>query len=196
MDGNCYGCVKTSQKLEKGSLGKSIIEKLNRWENLADRALGTAAAAIIMGMMFLTTIDVALRYIFNHPLPGVYELQEFMLVGAVFLGLAYIQSLKGHIYVDLFTNRFSERGQAILAVISHAISFLIFALITWQGGLRAWTALVTGQSREGLISYPLWPAKCMLTIGSGFFCLRLAMDIVMDCFKLQNTRPQLSEKKP
>ena len=175
--------------------GKTTIDRLNRWENLADRTLGVVAAAIIMVMMFLTTIDVVLRYIFNSPLPGVYELQEFMLVGAVFLSLAYIQSLKGHIYVDLFTNRFSGRGQAILAIISHTVSFLIFALITWQAGLRAWTALITGQSREGLISYPLWPAKWALTIGVGFFCLRLALDIVMDCYDMRNSHPKLREKK-
>ncbi|MBW1802388.1 MAG: TRAP transporter small permease [Deltaproteobacteria bacterium] len=175
-------------------MGKTTIGRLNRWENLADRGLAVAAAAIILAMMFLTTMDVVLRYIFNSPLPGVYELQEFMLVGAVFLGLAYIQSLKGHIYVDLFTNRFTERGQAVLAIVSHSVSLLIFALITWQGGLRAWTALITGQSREGLISYPLWPAKWTLTIGAGFFCLRLALDIVVDCYHLRNPQPKVTEK--
>jgi len=175
-------------------LEKKTIDTLNRWGALADRALGIGAAAIILVMMFLTTLDVVLRYIFSSPLPGVYELQEFMLVGAVFLALAYVQSLKGHIYVDLFTNRFSERGQAILRIISHTVSFLIFALITWQGGLRAWSAFVTGQCREGLISYPLWPAKWALTIGCGFFCLRLALDVVTDFYAMRNPRTQLPEK--
>jgi len=177
-------------------LGETAIDKLNRWENLANRALGIAAAAIILFMMFLTTMDVLLRYVFNSPLPGVYELQEFMLVGAVFLALAYIQSLKGHIYVDLLTNRFSERGQAFLGIFSHTVSLLIFALITWQGGLRAWTAFIRGQSREGLISYPLWPAKWTLTIGAAFFCLRLALDIIMDCHKLRNSHTELPEIMP
>jgi TRAP-type C4-dicarboxylate transport system permease small subunit len=168
------------------------LDKLNRWENWANRGLAVTAAAIILAMMFLTAIDVILRYLFNSPLPGVYELQEFMLVGAVFLGLAYIQSEKGHIYVDIFTSRFTERGQAVLGLLSHSISLLIFALISWQGGLRAWTALISGQSREGLISYPLWPAKWTLTIGVGFFCLRLALDIVEDCYNLRNCCSKVS----
>ena len=175
-------------------MGETTIDKLNGWTNLANRALGIAAAAIILFMMCLTTMDVVLRYVFNSPLPGVYELQEFMLVGVVFLALAYIQSLKGHIYVDLLTNRFSERGQAVLGILSNSVSLLIFALITWQGGLRAWTAVVSGQRREGLISYPLWPAKWILAIGAGFFCLRLALDIVMDFRKLRTRPSELPEK--
>ena len=162
------------------------LHRLDAWGRAADRALCIASAAIILFMMLLTTLDVVLRYAFNRPLVGVYELQEFMLVGVVFLALAYIQSSNGHIYVDLLSNRFSERGQAVLGVFSHAASLLIFGLITWQGGLRAWTALVTGQSREGLISYPLWPAKWILTIGAGFFCVRLALDIAINIHKLRS----------
>ena len=167
-------------------VGKTGLQRLDGWGHAADRALCIASAAIILFMMLLTTVDVVLRYAFNSPLPGVYELQEFMLVGVVFLALAYIQSSNGHIYVDLLTNRLSERGQAVTKIFSHAVSLLIFGLITWQGGLRAWTALITGQSREGLISYPLWPAKWVLTIGGGFFCLRLAMDIAMDIHRLRS----------
>ena len=162
------------------------LQRLNGWGRAADRVLCIAAAVIILFMMLLTTLDVVLRYAFNNPLTGVYELQEFMLVGVVFLALAYIQSSNGHIYVDLLTNRFSEKGQTVLRVFSHVVSLLIFGLITWQGGLRAWMALVTGQSREGLISYPLWPAKWILTIGVGFFCLRIALDIALDFQKLRS----------
>jgi TRAP-type transport system small permease protein len=165
------------------------LHRLNGWGRAADRVLCVAAAVIILLMMLLTTLDVVLRYAFNRPLVGVYELQEFMLVGVVFLALAYVQSSNGHIYVDLLTNRFSERGQTALRIFSHAVSLLIFGLITWQGGLRAWTALITGQSREGLISYPLWPAKWVLTIGVGFFCLRLALDIALEFQKLRSPHP-------
>ena len=92
------------------------LQRLDGWGRAADRVLCIAAAVIILFMMLLTTLDVVMRYAFTRPLAGVYELQEFMLVRVVYLALSYVQSSNGHIYVDLLTNRFSEKGQAVLGL--------------------------------------------------------------------------------
>lgn len=174
-------------------MSKSSVNKIEQWQNIGERWLGGVAAGIVMVMMCLTSIDVVLRYVFNSPLPGVYELQEFLLVGVVFLGLAYTQSLRGHINVDLLPNRLSPPVQIKLSILAHVTSLIIFAIITWQSGIRAWTALVTGQCREGLISYPLWPAKWMLAIGTGFLCFRLALDTLLDFHRLRTISTKLPQ---
>ena len=40
------------------------------------------SAFILFCMMMLTSVDVCMRYLFNRPIAGVYELMEFLLVGA------------------------------------------------------------------------------------------------------------------
>ena len=169
----------------------SIAKKFAQGQTTAERWLGGVAAGIIMVMMFLTSVDVVMRYAFDNPLPGVYELQEFLLVGVVFLCLAYIQSLRGHINVDLLSGRLSPRMQTALSILGHVICLVVFAIITWQGGLRAWIAFVTGQAREGLVGYPLWPAKSMLTIGTGLFCLRFISDIFFESRRLRTMLSKL-----
>lgn len=49
------------------------------------------AAIVITFMMLLTTADVALRYVFNSPLPGVYTLCEMLMVCVVYPAAAYVQ---------------------------------------------------------------------------------------------------------
>src|SRR4030042_5380500 len=158
----------------------AIVVKLTRGQSRIERLLGFVSAIIIMCMMFITSIDVIMRYVFNSPLVGGFELQEFLLIGVVFLSLAYVQSAKGHFSLDLLTTRLPLGAQATLVVLGHIICLVIFALITWQSGLRAWIAWTTGQTREGLISFPLWPAKFMLPIGMGLLCLRFFSDIAAD----------------
>lgn len=157
-----------------------IVGKLTRGQSRIERFLGLVSAFIIMCMMFITSIDVIMRYVFNSPLAGGFELQEFLLVGVVFLSQAYVQSAKGHFSLDLLTTRLPSGVQTALLVLGRIICLVIFALITWQSGVRAWIAWTTGQTREGLISFPLWPAKFVLPIGMGLLCLRFISDIAAD----------------
>jgi TRAP-type C4-dicarboxylate transport system permease small subunit len=163
----------------------SMIKKMTQGQSAVEHWLTIIAAGIIMVMVFLTAIDVILRYIFNSPLPGAYELKEFLLVGVVFLGLGYIQSIKGHLSVDVLISRMSPKTQTVFNILSYVICLFTFSIITWQAGYRAWIAFDTGQLREGLVRYPLWPAKLMIPIGTGLLCLRLIRDIIVDFDKLR-----------
>ena len=173
----------------------SMMRKIALGQNSFESMLAIVAAGIIMIMMFLTTIDIVLRYIFSSPLPGAYELQEFLLVGVVFLSLGYIQSLKGHLIVDIATSRMSPRHQTFFNILSYIICLFIFCIITWQTGVRAWIAFDEGQVREGLVRYPLWPAKLMIPIGTGLLCLRLVRDILVDIGKLRTKSYDLPRGK-
>jgi TRAP-type C4-dicarboxylate transport system permease small subunit len=70
-----------------------------------EKGFNILSAGIISFMMFLTTVDVVLRYIFNSPLPGVYTLCEMLMVGAVYPAVAYVQQIKGHVRVDVLIDR-------------------------------------------------------------------------------------------
>ena len=53
---------------------------------MAANGIGMVSLA---AMMFLIAADVVLRYFFNKPITGDYELVQFMLVIMISLGLAY-----------------------------------------------------------------------------------------------------------
>ena len=53
------------------------------------RVFNSAGVGILMVMMSLTVVDVFLRFVFNKPIVGAYEMSEFMMVILVFFALAY-----------------------------------------------------------------------------------------------------------
>ena len=69
-------------------------------------------------MVLTTVVDVFLRYLFNSPILGSYELTEFMMAILVFGSVAYTMVVKGHVTVDLVITRLPARAQAILECIT------------------------------------------------------------------------------
>ena len=78
------------------------------------RIINTVGLGVLAVMMFLTATDVTLRYVFNRPIPGAFELTEFLMATLVAFALAYTQVHKGHINVDLIISRFPPRAQAVI----------------------------------------------------------------------------------
>ncbi|MFH2133172.1 MAG: TRAP transporter small permease [bacterium] len=148
-----------------------------------DISAGTSAV-IVFVMMFPITLDVILRYVFNKPLHGTYQLAEFMMVGAVYLSIAYVQAHREHIKLEVATNRLSPRMQMLLDIIGHWVGIGIFAIITWQAGKAAWETWRIGDYTMGIVEWPLWPAKTAVAFGCGLLVLQLLADSIHDTARL------------
>ena len=132
---------------------------IERWLKNIERVFCYVAAGLVFVMIFPTTVDVVLRYVFNAPLPEMFQLTEFMMVGVVYLGIAYVQQLKDHIKIEIATQWMPRKGQDILDLFGNLVGLFIFGLITWQTGRQAWEAWDTQDYTMGIVQFPLWPAK-------------------------------------
>ncbi len=65
-----------------------------------ERALEMLAAALLFSMMLLTFVDVVLRYIFNAPIRGGFEVSETMMAVLIFAGLPMVSRNGEHIVID------------------------------------------------------------------------------------------------
>jgi len=159
-----------------------------------ERAFCYAAAGLVFVMIFPTTVDVFLRYVFNAPLPEMFQLTEFMMVGVVYFAIAYVQQLKDHIRIEAATQWLPPRIQEILDIFGYGVGFIIFAIISWQTGRIAWEAWETADYTMGIVQFPLWPAKSILPIGTGLLTLRLLVDIILNFNRI--TEDQSNRKDP
>jgi TRAP-type C4-dicarboxylate transport system permease small subunit len=157
-------------------LNKSI-HSLNRVVNPLVRIINSVAAGVLAAMMFLTAMDVLLRYIFNRPISGAMELTQYMMVILVGFGLAYCAFVKGLVSVEVLTSRFSPRVQAILNSITYFLSFGFFSLVTWQS-----IKYIRLQFESNLVSavllIPTYPFVAMLALGSLVFSLVLLVQFL------------------
>lgn len=146
------------------------------------------ASLIIFVMMLMVTADVVMRYVFNSPIQGTYELAQFCLVGVVFFSIAYVQSEKGHIKIDIATQWMSPKGQTALDIFSYILGIAFFAIVFWQGGKLAWNAWVIQDHTMGLVEFPLWPAKFLVPFGAGLICLQIFSNLVHDIASIDETK--------
>jgi TRAP-type C4-dicarboxylate transport system permease small subunit len=157
-------------------LNKSI-HSLNRVVHPLVRIINSVAAGVLAAMMFLTAMDVLLRYIFNRPISGAMELTQYMMVILVGFGLAYCAFVKGLVSVEVLTSRFSPRVQAILNSITYFLSFGFFSLVTWQS-----IKYIRLQFESNLVSavllIPTYPFVAMLALGSLVFSLVLLVQFL------------------
>ncbi len=167
-----------------------IFAKVEKIQVSVENFFNSVSAAIIGFMMGLTTVDVVLRYLFNSPIPGVYTLCEMLMVGIVYLAIAYVQQHKGHVRVDIFIDRLQGPSRLAFELATLIMALVCFSLMTWQTGLLAWDAWVTGDYDMGLIEYPFWPTKSTLTFGIGLLCLRFITDIKNHIRELRRISPQ------
>ena len=119
----------------------SIFWKIIDW--IQDR-LKMLGAACLVGMMFLTCIDVIGR-LMGHPIFGSIELVGFMATLAVAMALPYTHQAKGHIGVEMLWQVFSEKTRAIVDLCTGFLSLGLFILVTWRMTLYAHTIQKSGE---------------------------------------------------
>jgi len=141
------------------------------------KAINSAGGFVLLLMMFLTAMDVLLRYIFNRPISGSYEITEYMMAIVVSSGLAYCAVVKGHVVVDLIISRFPSRVQAILNSVHLLVSFALFVVITRQSYLYILT-MADSNRTSAVLLIPVFPFIAILTIGLGIYTLQLLADLL------------------
>ena len=99
--------------------------------NGISRFFNIIAGISLTFLMLLTITDVILRS-FKSPVPGTYEVVAF--AGAIVIGfsLPLTSWLRGHIFVDFFILKFSQRVRNIFNIATRCLVIILFFLIGWN----------------------------------------------------------------
>lgn len=153
--------------------------------------LGILASLSTIVMMLGVSAEVIYRNISGKSIPGVLELSESALVATVFLGLAYAGVTGSHIAVDLLVDRLPAALARVLVAIAWILSAGTLMWFTYATFTRATAAFAKGESRMGLLEWPLWPARWIIVIGFVAFLLIAIANVV----RLLTGRPLLGESE-
>jgi TRAP-type C4-dicarboxylate transport system permease small subunit len=82
--------------------------------------------------MILTCSDVFLRYVFNHPLRGGYDLVA--LLGSVIISFSLPATTlkKSHVTMEALTEKLSNQGKKVFSVITGCLGVILFIIIAWN----------------------------------------------------------------
>jgi TRAP-type C4-dicarboxylate transport system permease small subunit len=86
----------------------SITVKLEKFIGLASRWANFISLWFLLIMPLPVFIDVIARLAFKGSIPGGIEIESYILLIIVFLGIAFIQFNEGHIRIGFIVSRFPE----------------------------------------------------------------------------------------
>ncbi len=140
-------------------------------DSLSNR-IGMAVSVFMPIMVAVLFIEVVSRYIFNSPTQWAFDTAIFLFGYTGILGGAYMLQRKEHINVDLIYSRLSQRGKAVLDVISGFLFFFFISLIViycWGPAIEAITLAETTSTDWGP---PIGHFKLMIPIGASLLLLQ------------------------
>jgi len=134
--------------------------------------VGKCCSYIVILMMFLVIYEVFTRRFLNSPTVWTFEI-TIMAYGFHFMTeIPFTLKLGGIVNVDLFYNKISKKGKAILDIITYAFFFFPFVGIVFYFSiiyaLSSWRQL---ESSWSVFAPPLYPIKTIIPIV--FFLLLL-----------------------
>lgn len=153
------------------------IEGFSRKLGWLSAKLAYVGAAALFVMMCLTAADVIGRYLFNHPITGVFEVTEYLVLILIFSFIGYTQSQKGHVAVDLLLVKFPHKIRTIIEIVNHLVCLLLMGLITYMGVEKALDLKEVGEASPNL-QIPAYPFVFFLVLGCAVMCIELLRDIL------------------
>jgi len=132
---------------------------------------------VVLLMMLLTTFDVIGRSIFTRPIPGTFEITEYMLVIIVLFGIAYAQQTGRHVRVELFADKLPPSGQIVLDSIFTLVAFVFFLLVAWQGWEGGFYALHV-KTASDILRIPSYPFEFLIAVGAFLLSLELLLKLI------------------
>ncbi len=101
------------------------------WARLLVRVQTMLAVLAATVIVVFTVADVVLRYGFDHPITGAYDVVQAMLVVLVFHGIAPVFDSRANITIDLIDHLLGRRGQAALVRVSDVLQIAALGLLFW-----------------------------------------------------------------
>lgn len=147
---------------------------LRKFFRLLDIGLKAIMAIFLFAMMAITFVDVLGRYVFSLPVPGGFEIVQYLMALVVFASLPLTTAADSHLSVTLIPPRPTGAVGFIHRFIVRALSVITLALIAWRMTDQA-IQLDRARQISGFLEIPLAPiAWVMAALAALAFLVLLA----------------------
>ena len=153
-----------------------------RWADALDwinRLVGAVVMWCALAMVLVQFAAVLMRYVFGYSSIFVNESVLYLHASLFMLGAGYTLWAQGHVRVDIFHAKLSERGKAMVDIFGHLFlltpSLLLLLYWSWPMVRRSWSiyegAISVGGVPASFLLKSLVPAFCVLLLIQGVSAL-------------------------
>ena len=145
---------------------------------------GIGGAMFIFLMTLLITVDVIGRA-FGMPTYIAIEMSGYMLIGIVFLGLAYTQRKGRHIKIIMLTERLSPRKRQVLEIVALTVGLAFIGWFTWSTFGPVIQNYVLKTTSLTVVHTPLWIPYGFVAVGLGMLAIELLVELIKEITSLK-----------
>jgi TRAP-type C4-dicarboxylate transport system permease small subunit len=141
--------------------------------------LAGVIAALLIGFAVLVICDMVIeRYIFDRTTIWQIDVVTYSIVGATFIGSAYVLMTRGHVNVDVLPLHLGPRARFWLALCTALIAFA-FAVVLWVLCTLYWyEAYSKGWHSDTVWRARLWIPYLVMPFGLGLLVLQYLAEIL------------------
>ncbi len=132
---------------------KTLINSSHQLEKMTDMT-GRYVSWLTLAMVLMTFSIVILRYVFNTGWIAMQEAVTYMHASVFMLAAAYTLQLDAHVRVDIFYQKMSATGKAIINLLGTFLFLLpvcgFILWVSWEYVLDAWEIKESSREAGGL----------------------------------------------
>lgn len=135
--------------------------KLEKFRDAVGKVSSTVnyiGLASLFAMVFIVAIDVILRKVTGNALSirGSNELTVYLMVYACVLGIPVLQRNHGHVWVDLFVNKFPSRMRSFWMFVILLLETLVVAMLLWGACRNVFALFAPPAKLTFVLNMPQW----------------------------------------
>jgi TRAP-type C4-dicarboxylate transport system permease small subunit len=135
------------------------------------------ASASLVAMILLTCTDVSMRYFFNRPIAGTYDIVSLMGAVVAAFAMPYTMMMKGHVAVDLLVRTLSDRKRLVIETVTHVVGILLFLIVAWQCFALAIDMKAAGEVTPTLL-LPFYPIVYCMSVCFVMLCVTILVNLL------------------
>lgn len=151
-----------------------VLQKADALLGRVERAFALIGAAAIFALMGLGVVQITARQFFNLPIFGYIDIIELLMPVFVFLALAHVEQMRGHIRIDLVLRRLHWRSRRVVDLIACLLGLAVIAVLARFGFDHAYRAYEFSDSTMDA-QYLWWPSKAVIPIALTLLWCRLLL---------------------
>ena len=168
------------RKKEAAGAEKIPLVRLSLWP-------AWISSALLAFLVIFTTMDVALRYLFNAPVYGGLEISESTMVALVMLAMAYCGATDGHVRVDVLDGILPPLGQRISVVLTGFVSLVVLWFLVKRTCYKVIDTYQYGDVTN-FLQMPLWPLYALIALGMAAYGLVVLVQMLQALTGIQYER--------
>ena len=153
------------------------MKALRKISSVLNSLLGYITFAAFFVIMAFIVINVIMRFVFDSPVLGAYEIVEQMMFVGVFASFAYAQQQGSHIRVSMILMKMPRKGAMFLCGVTSLLGTFALCVLTYAAVLQYKLAFKNHYT-SALLKFPLSPFYVFEIICSIIFAFAVFVDAI------------------